>query len=107
MEPKESQELLKSGKAIILDVREEEELLISGLAEGAIWMPTSKIAEDHPEWQALKASLPKDKKIIIYCRSGARSGRLAEFLCCEGFDTANMGGFCDWVSACLPVKKLR
>jgi rhodanese-related sulfurtransferase len=70
-------------------------------------MPTSKIAEDHPDWQAFKQKLPKDKTIVLYCRSGARSGRVAEFLAQEGYTTSNMGGFCEWLDANLPIQKLR
>ncbi len=106
MTPKEAKELVDAGKAILIDVREEEELKESGTAEGSLWMPTSKVAEEDPEWENFKARLPKDKKIILFCRSGARSGRLAGFLQCEGFDTENMGGFSAWVSAGLPVKKI-
>ena len=107
MEPKKSLELLKAGKAILIDVREEEELLMSGMAEGSLWMPTSKITEGHPDWAAFKSTLPKDKTIILYCRSGNRSGRVAEFLSQEGFNTENMGAFSDWVEQKLPVQKLR
>lgn len=105
MNPTEAQNLLKSGKAVLVDVREEEELRESGLADGALWMPTSKMDEEEPDWKAFKAALPKDKKVILYCRSGARSGRVAEFLAQEGFDTENLGGFKDWSAAGLPVKK--
>lgn len=105
MSPTESQELFKAGKAILVDVREDEELRESGTAEGALWMPTSKICDDDPEWTAFKANLPKDKKVILFCRSGNRSGRVAEFLRCEGYDTENAGGFKDWVAAGLPVRK--
>lgn len=106
MTPKEAKELVDAGKAILVDVREEEELRESGTAEGSLWMPMSKMADEHPDWERFKASLPKEKKIILFCRSGARSGRLAGILQCEGFDTENLGGFSAWVSAGLPVKKL-
>jgi rhodanese-related sulfurtransferase len=106
MTPNESKQLLQSGKAILIDVREEEELRATGFAEAALWMPTSKISEDHSDWLAFKAKLPKDKKIILYCRSGNRSGRIAEFLRCEGYDTENMGAFQAWVAAGLAVSKL-
>jgi rhodanese-related sulfurtransferase len=97
--------MVSSGKALLVDVREEHELRESGLAEGAQWMPMSKMDEDEPDWAAFKAALPKDKPIFLYCAAGARSGRVAEFLAQDGYQTVNIGGFKDWVRAGLPVKK--
>lgn len=104
MDPKSAFELLKSGKAILVDVREHEELAESGIAEGALWMPTSKMDEENPEWISFQKSLPKDKAVIFYCRSGNRSGRVAYFFQENGYDAHNMGGFCDWLTAGLPQK---
>ncbi|MGZ3712428.1 MAG: rhodanese-like domain-containing protein [Bdellovibrionota bacterium] len=106
MTPAEALELVKKGKAVLVDVREEQELIESGYAECALWMPISEMAEDTPKWQEFKNRLPKDKQVILYCRSGNRSGRLAEFLSQDGYQTVNLGGFCDWQSAKLPIKKL-
>lgn len=105
MDPKDAFELVKSGKAILVDVREEHELKESGIAEGAICMPTSKIGECHCDWTNFKKSLSKDKPVLLYCRSGARSGRVAEMLACEGYKTENVGGFAAWKEAGLPTKK--
>lgn len=90
---------------ILVDVREESELRETGIAEGAVWMPTSKIAEDHPDWREFKKSLSKDKIVMLYCRSGNRSGQVADFLAGEGYRTANVGGFKDWQAAKMPWKK--
>jgi rhodanese-related sulfurtransferase len=106
MTPSEAHELVKSGKAVLVDVREEEELQESGLAEGALWMPCSKMDDEEPEWKKFKAALPKDKPVILYCRSGNRSGRVAAFLAEEGFQAENLGGFSDWARAGLPIKRL-
>ncbi|NUM88864.1 MAG: rhodanese-like domain-containing protein [Bdellovibrionales bacterium] len=105
MNPKEAQGVLLSRLGVLIDVREEEELRESGIAEGALWMPISKIAEDHPDWRELRKTLSKDKIVMLYCRSGARSGQLAAFLAAEGYRTANVGGFKDWQAANLPWKK--
>ena len=105
MEPKEAQGMLMNRLGILVDVREEDELKESGIAAGAIWMPTSKMVDDNAEWIKFKKDLPKDKTIMFYCRSGARSGRVAEFLAQEGYNTTNVGGFKDWQAAGLPTKK--
>jgi rhodanese-related sulfurtransferase len=100
---KKIQAEVQSGKAILLDVREEEELVAEGMAEGALWMPTSKMDAD--EWRDFKKNLPKEKTIVVYCRSGARSGRVAALLSAEGFLTQNAGGLKDWKAAGLPIKQ--
>lgn len=104
MSPKEAHSLILAGKAILVDVREEDELQETGIAEGAQWMPLSHMCDDTPEWQAFKAALPRDKQIFLYCKAGSRSGRMAEFLACEGINAVNIGGFAAWKSAGLPVK---
>lgn len=105
MEPAQIHKLVQAGKAILLDVREESELKASGIAEGAAWLPTSKISENHEDWQDFKKKLPKDKEIVIYCAVGGRAGRVAELLSQEGYHTHNMGGLKEWQAAKLPVKK--
>jgi len=104
MTAKEARELVVQGKALLIDVREEPELRESGTAEGALWMPLSEMMEDTDQWRAFKQGLPRDKPIILYCKAGGRSGRMCEFLCCDGFQAVNLGGFCDWKGAGLPVK---
>lgn len=106
MTPQEAHQLVQAGKAILIDVREEHEVRESGVAEGAQWMPMSKMDEDEPQWVAFKSSLPKDKTLCLYCAVGGRSGRVAEFLAQDGFNTENIGGFKDWKAAGLPVKKI-
>lgn len=102
MEPKKAHELVKQGQAVLIDVREKEELEESGIAEGALWMPTSKMDDEDQDWVAFRQKLPKDKPVIFYCRSGNRSGRVACFFQEDGYDAHNMGGFCDWLAAGLP-----
>lgn len=102
----EAHKLVQAGKAILIDVREEHEVRESGVAEGAQWMPMSKMDGDEPEWATFKASLPKDKTIFLYCAVGGRSGRVAEFLAQDGYATENLGGFKDLKAAGLPVKKI-
>ena len=97
--------MVQENKAVLLDCREESEVKETGIAEGARWMPMSKVAAGAMEWTALLEKLPKDKKIFLYCASGMRSGKLAEILKMEGFDTENIGGLKNWVAANLPVRK--
>ena len=105
MDPKEAYGMLRNDFAVLLDVREENEIS-QGMVAGSLWMPfTSKIEKNAPEWESWRDTLPKDKLIIVYCRSGRRSGIVAELLAAKGFRVANMGAFDDWVKAGLPLKK--
>lgn len=106
MDVKQAYELAKAGKAYIVDVREEEELRESGLADGALWMPTSEMDEENPAWKAFKQKI-KDKPSFFYCKSGQRSGRVAMMLSQEGYQTENIGGFKDWKAANLPTTTLK
>ena len=47
----------------------------------------------------------RDKELILYCASGARSGVAASILRKEGFNAVNAGGFSDWSRAGLPVRE--
>jgi rhodanese-related sulfurtransferase len=84
--------------ALLVDVREQnefDELRISG----SVLVPLSEL-------QARYEELPKDKEIIMQCRSGARSGRSTEFLLANGYtNVVNMtGGILAWNEAGLPVE---
>lgn len=70
-------------------------------------MPLSAVENDTDQWRLFRRNLPRDKQILLYCRSGRRSGRIAELLCCDGLQAVNLGGFCDWQGCGLPVKPYR
>ena len=74
----------------ILDVREESEL-DKGIIRGSIWIPMGQVPDRLEE-------LEKKDKIVVYCRSGGRSGRIAEYLDSQGFcDVSNLdGGILAW-----------
>jgi rhodanese-related sulfurtransferase len=104
MTPAEAFGQSRNDFAIIVDVREEDELK-GGLAAPAVWMATSHYKANDAVWQQFVQKLPKDKTIAIYCAAGGRAGKIAADLAAQGFKTANIGGFKDWVAAGLPVKQ--
>lgn len=67
----ESEIALEKG-AVFVDVRSKEEYKEKHI-EGSINIPISYIHD-------MYTSLPKDKKIIVYCRTGTRSSIVANFL---------------------------
>lgn len=103
--PQEAYGALQNNFAVLLDVREEDELKEEGTAQPAKWFATSKISKDNPEWKKFLSEIPKDKQIVVYCAAGVRAQKIASLLVEEGYKAANMGGFQDWVKAGLPTRK--
>jgi phage shock protein E len=74
--------------ASIVDVRSPEEFRDGGYP-GALNIPLQALG-------ARLHELPKDKPVVLYCASGARSGMAARQLRQAGFpDVVNAGGFDD------------
>jgi rhodanese-related sulfurtransferase len=85
--------------AVLVDVREQNEFDDLRIP-GSILVPLS-------EFQQRFEELPKDKEIVMQCRSGARSGQATEFLLANGYtNVVNMtGGILAWNEAGLPVQR--
>jgi rhodanese-related sulfurtransferase len=72
----------------LLDVREPWECAIAQLA-GSVNIPMGEIAA---RWQELDA----DADIVVVCKAGSRSRRVAQFLSAQGFArVANLSGGID------------
>lgn len=100
--PKSAAALMKAGRAVIVDVREDEERY--EVVPGARWMPMSR-AKDDKAWAGFVASLPKDETVVFHCASGIRAKRAAERLSAQGFKTAYFESPDQWKAAGLPVEK--
>ena len=75
---------------IVLDVRTAEEYVQKHVPR-AILLPNEKIDKN-----SIK-NLPKDKTILVYCRSGHRSKQAAEKLLNYGYQNViDFGGIIDW-----------
>ncbi len=81
-------DIINSGNYTLVDVREETELEIDGKFDNAIHIPLGQIENEIELITDLK------KPVIIFCRSGNRSGRAVDFLESQGIeDLFNGGGF--------------
>ena len=102
--PKEAYEEIKTGQAVALDVREPVEW--EHHIEGAVQVPRGllEFAAD-PTSPRHKAELDASRRVIVYCRSGARAVLAAQTLKMMGFENvANLdGGFGAWTEAGLPA----
>ena len=73
--------------SVMIDVRTDEEWN-AGHIEGAIHIPLSEIERDIENYE-----ISKDEEILLYCRSGNRSGRAKVILDELGYtNTTNIGG---------------
>lgn len=89
---------VNNNEAIIIDVRDINELMSSGTAKDALHIPLMmfqvKADPNHPEYHA---ELDVTKPVIVYCASGARSGMAAQMLLAHGFtEVYNLGGLMHW-----------
>lgn len=98
--PKEAYQMMKEDKNIyILDVRTPLEVK----SEGKI--PNSNLIPLH-ELSKKVNQIPKDKKIIVYCRNGIRSITASRILSSLGYKVYNLnGGIVKWRKEGLPVLK--
>ena len=80
------EEILQSGNYQLIDVREPMELEMDGEIEGAVNIPLGEV-EDRKE-----EILNLDKPVVIFCRSGNRSGKALDFLNNEGLKNGSNGG---------------
>jgi rhodanese-related sulfurtransferase len=81
-----------SAKFVLVDVREPDEFS-AGHIDGARLMPLGTI-------EASYRDLPKDVKLVVYCRSGKRSAKAVSFLVAHGYANAVSldGGFLAWTA---------
>ncbi len=82
--PKTDYKALKAQGAIIVDVRTPQEFR-NGHLQGAVNIPLDRIRN---EVAALKK---KQKPVILYCRSGNRSGMAKSILRAAGLEAYNAG----------------
>jgi len=91
-------ESVKAGKAVIVDVREQNEWN-AGHLKGAILAPQSKLNSEADVADLLK-KLPKDKVIYTHCAAGRRALVCGDILKKHGFDVRPLKtGYKDLVAA--------
>ena len=91
--------MIDSSDVFILDVRTQEEY-DAGHINGSTLIPVQVIETRLDE-------IPKDRKILVYCRSGGRSSEASQILIKNGFEEIyNMnGGIDDWIRSGFEVVK--
>lgn len=101
--PTEAASRVAAGTAVLIDVREPGEWA-DGVAEPALLCSLSDLRGSREQWKpVLEAN--RNKELILYCASGARSGSAADMLRREGYSVVNAGGFGGWRGAGLAVRQ--
>ena len=95
-----AQAWIKSGDAVMIDVREDDEVADAAVAIAKV-LPMSHVSVDeYPDFGA--------KKVVVLCRSGARSAQVTQALSSRGIEAYNLkGGIIAWMHAGLPVNRGR
>ncbi|MGA7982263.1 MAG: rhodanese-like domain-containing protein [Chromatiaceae bacterium] len=86
------------GDVYLVDIRTPAELA-QGAIPGAVHLPMHLIP-------LRMGDLPRDKEVVLYCRSGARSYHACAFLVQQGFDNVvNLrGGIIGWAREGLEIR---
>ena len=91
--------LMDDDELIIIDVREEKERK-AGFLSNDLNIPMGQV-------KAKMDSIDKSKNILVYCKSGTRSDRIADILSKNDFQKVSSlkGGFNAWLKADLPIQR--
>ena len=100
--PEEAARRVAAGTAILIDVREPGEWR-DGVVTGALLLPRTNLRGERAKWRPV-LDANRDKELILYCRSGNRSGQAVRILAEEKLKATNAGGFSAWKSAGQPVR---
>ncbi|MPZ66743.1 MAG: rhodanese-like domain-containing protein [Pseudonocardiaceae bacterium] len=95
MDPKDLH--ARQDRVQLVDVREAEEWH-AGRIPGSRWIPMGELGDRLDELDA-------DQPVVTVCRSGGRSGKMADFLTERGYRAQTMeGGIQAWADAGLSVQ---
>lgn len=103
-DPKTAYSMVQNNEAVIIDVREENELK-AGMIKDAKWFPLSKVTNDN-NWKIDFKKLTEGKKIFLHCRSGARSEKVMNILKQNGIESENLGGY-ETLKHELPTREIK
>ena len=97
LEPAKVAEMAASGEVELIDVRRDYEYE-AGPLPGARWLEMNDLT-------ASSQSIPKERPVVFYCRTGDRSAMAAEAFAQAGYDAHNLaGGITAWVDLETPLE---
>jgi rhodanese-related sulfurtransferase len=95
--PEQAEVAIREGSVQLVDVRHAEEHEAGHIA-GDRLIPFDRLKDEID-------TLDRDRPLLLYCRSGERSGTAADALRASGWDANSIeGGLLDWVERGLPIE---
>lgn len=95
--PRQVADLLAAGGVQLIDVRQRYEHDAGRIAGGRLI--------ELADLPVQAAAIDRDRPVILYCRSGARSAMATTALRKAGYDAHNMvGGLLEWEATGLPLE---
>jgi rhodanese-related sulfurtransferase len=97
LSPDSVADLLESGSAQVIDVREDHEHE-AGHVAGDRHITLPLLSNE-------ASSLDRERVVVVYCRTGSRAEVAADALRASGYDAYNLeGGFVAWLEQGLPAE---
>jgi rhodanese-related sulfurtransferase len=97
LQPERAAQLVRSGEAQLVDVREPYEHEAGRIA-GAAHIELDQLAER-------AAAIDRQRPVIFYCRVGSRSAVAAQAFRASGYEAYNLaGGIVGWVGSGLAIE---
>ncbi|GEM_PF-1237175 len=88
IKPAELKQIIADTNLVLIDIRQPKEQEVSMLPHA---LTTNEFAEK------FRHGIPKDKRLVVYCTIGYRSGKYAETLVRQGIKSENLeGGILAW-----------
>jgi len=90
---------MSSGDVLVVDVRDTPELESTGKVPGALHVPRGMLEfRADPNTPYYNEAFQKDRTILLYCGSGARSALAGKTLKDLGYEKVyNLGSFKNWI----------
>ncbi len=99
--PDQARQRVTENDALIVDVREADELAQTGMAEGAVHVPRGLLEfKADPDSPLHDPSFRRDRSVILYCAAGGRSALAGMALKEMGYESVfNLGSLQDWIDS--------
>lgn len=106
IEPVRAQALIDEDNALVVDVRDPQEVQQSGKVKSALNVSRGMLEfRADPDSPMYDPTFDRDRPVIVYCASGGRSALAGWTLRELGYESVyNLGGFRDWADAGLEVE---